>query len=149
MSQAIGFYFDRFRVMINNSDIARKPGNIVSLSISTDGGVSWVDGFDENHNPSGILLANKHTIFKLTENLEYNIAPVDFASIDYSASSVDIQLIAPNAQYGKNVYNGGKVLLLKSVAWSDEHTAAHYGSNTRRDLTFFVVGGANWLTSGN
>ncbi len=146
-TSAIGFYFDRFRVLIDGQDFGGTPGNIVSTQVSQDGGVSWVDGFSDNHTPSGILLANKHTIFRITENLQYNVIPIDFSSIDYSASSVDIQLIAPTSQYTQDVYAGGSIYMLKSVAWASDTLGASYASNARRDLDFFVVGGAFWLTA--
>jgi hypothetical protein len=145
-NQNIGFYFDRFRVLINGQDIAGRPGNVVSIHVSEDGGVTWVDGFSEDHAPSGILRANTHTVFRITENLQYNTLPIDFKSIDYSASSVDIQLIMPTSQYTQDVYNGGSIFLLKSVAWAANDYAASYANNAKRDLDFMVVGGGYWLT---
>ena len=142
----IGFYFDRFRVLIGGQDFAGVPGNIVSIQVSQDGGVSWVDGFSPNHMPSGILRANTHTVFRITENLQYNVTPIDFSAIDYSASSVDIQLIAPTSQYTSDVYAGGSIFMLKSVAWASDSLGASYAVNARRDLDFMVVGGAYWLT---
>jgi hypothetical protein len=145
-TSAIGFYFDRFRVLVGGQDFAQAPGNILSLAVSQDGGLTWVDGFSPNHMPQGVLRANTHTVFRITENLQYNVIPIDFSAIDYSASSVDIQLIAPNSQYAADVYAGGSVYLLKSVAWAADSLGAQYAVNVRRDLDFFVVGGSYWLT---
>lgn len=145
-----GFYFDRFRVLIAGQDFAGQPGNVMSIAVSRDGGVTWVDGMSQDHQPSGVLVANKHVRFRITENLQYNVAPIDFSSINYEATSVDIQLIAPTSQYSKpggNVYNGGKIYLLKSVQWSNDDMAANYGSNAKRDLDFLVVGGDYWLSA--
>lgn len=147
MADYIGSYFDRFRVLIGGQDFAGKPGNILSVQVSTDAGVSWVDGFSENHMPSGVLYANKHVVFRITENIQYNSLPIDFSAIDYNASSVDIQLIAAASQYGSDVYSGGNILLLKSVAYASDSLGASYAVNVKRDLDFFVVGGSYWLTA--
>lgn len=142
-----GFYFDRFRVLMAGVDISGKPGNVVSLMVSIDGGLSWVDGFSENHLPSGVLLANKHTMFRFTENLQYNVIPVQFDQLDYDNSPIDIQLMAPTSQYASDVYGaGGNIWVMKKVAWSNEQTAANYAANTKRDLEFFVTGGSYWLS---
>lgn len=147
MASSLGFYFDRFRVLIAGQDIGGQPGNVMALSVSRDGGVSWVDGFSQNHLPSGTLLANKHVMFRITENLQYNTAPVDFSSLPYDTNAVDIQLIAPTAQYTSDVYLNGNIWLLKNVQWASDDTAASYASNVKRDLTFLVVGGDYWLTA--
>ena len=147
-NSSLGFYFDRFRVLLNGLDFAGQPGNIKSLAVSRDGGLSWVDGMSQDHNPSGVLLANKHIIFKITENLQYNSEPIDFSAIDYSATSVDIILSAPNTQYvpqGGNVYENGSFYMLNTVAWANDAMSAHYGANVTRDLEFFVTGGDFWL----
>jgi len=56
MGGFLGSYFDRFKVTIGGQDLAGKPGNIVNVQVSTDAGASWVDGFSEDHMPSGVLL---------------------------------------------------------------------------------------------
>ncbi len=143
----LGYYFDRYRVMVAGQDFAGKPGNVLNVSYSMDGGLSWVDGFSENHMPSGVVLANRKTIFRIRENIQYNQVPIDWSSIDYDNSPVDIQLITPSSQYGPDVYaNPDSVLILPSVAWSNETLNTQYGQNVSRDLEFFVTQKPYWFT---
>jgi hypothetical protein len=141
----VGIYFDRFRVEINGQDLGGKPGNVVSLSVSRDGGISWVEGFSENHQISGTILGNKKVIFRITINLQSNTLPIDFSSFDYDANEVNLLLIAAAGNYGTDVYKGGNVYVLPNVAWANDDMPASLGVNVKNDLVFYVRSPDFWL----
>jgi len=143
---ASGIYFDRFRATINGVDMFTKPGNIVSLSVSRDGGLTWVEGFDQSHQISGTILGNKKVIFRITANLQANTLPVDFSTIDYDNNTVNIMLIAAAGNYGSNVYKGGNIYMLSDVAWANDDLPASLGANVKQDLVFHVRGSDFWVT---
>jgi hypothetical protein len=146
MTSSVGVYFDRFKVQINNDVLGGKPGNVVSLAVSRDGGISWVEGFSEDHEISGTVLGNKKVMFRITINLQSNTLPVDFSTIDYDANDVNILLIAAAGNYSSNVYSGGNVFVLSQVAWGSDDMPASLGTNVRQDLVFYVRGPTYWLT---
>lgn len=143
---ASGIYFDRFRATMNGKDdMFTKPGNIVSLSVSRDGGITWVEGFDEAHNVSGTIIGNKKTIFRINANIQANELPTDFSTIDYDANTVDILLIAAAGNYASNVYAGGNVYTLPNIAWASDDLPASLGINVKQDVVFYVRGTAFWV----
>jgi len=142
---AKGIYFDRFNVLLGANSILGKPGNIVSVAISRDGGISWVDGFSEDHYSSGTILGNKHTILRISGNLQADSLPVDFSSLDYDSSSYNMTLIAAAGNYASNVYAGGNVYLLTNIAWASDDITASSGINVKEDLVFYVRGDTDWI----
>ncbi len=143
---ASGIYFDRFRATINGVDMFQKPGNIVSLSVSRDGGLTWVEGFSQDHTVSGTVLGNKKVIFRITANLQANSLPVDFSAIDYDNNTVNIMLIAAAGNYASNVYSGGNIYMLTNVAWANDDLPASLGTNVKQDLVFHLRGADFWVT---
>lgn len=143
---AKGIYFDRFRATMNGVDMFGRPGNIVSLSVSRDGGLTWVEGFSEDHNVSGTTLGNKKVIFRITANLQANSLPVDFSAIDYDNNTVNILLIAAAGNYANNVYAGGNIYQLSDVAWASDDMPASLGTNVKQDLVFHLRGKDFWVS---
>lgn len=140
-----GIYFDRFRALFNGVDMFQQPGNIMSLSVSTDGGISWVEGFSADHMPSGTILGNKKSIIRINANLQSNVLPVDFSIIDYDANAVNLILIAAASNYSNNVYAGGNLYTLTNVAWANQDLTASLGTNVKEDLVFYIRGASFWL----
>lgn len=141
-----GIYFDRFRVKINGQDIAGKPGNVKSLSVSRDGGISWVEGFSQDHTVSGTVLGNKKVIFRITINLQSNTLPTDFSAIDYDSNQVNILLFAAATNYGNDVYADGNTYILPNVAWANDDMPASLGINVTNDLVFYVRSQDHWIS---
>lgn len=143
---ASGIYFDRFRALNNGVDMFNKPGNVTSVSVSRDGGLTWVEGFSQDHTVSGTIIGNKKVIFRISANLQADSLPVDFSIIDYDNNTVNIMLIAAAGNYAKNVYAGGNIYMLTDVAWANDDMPGSLGTNVKQDLVFHLRGADFWVT---
>jgi hypothetical protein len=144
-------YFNRFRAIINNNDLARVPGNITNFRMSVDNGSFWIGGMDAYHQMSSVGQGNRTTMIAFTTNLERGIIPIDYANMDYETTPVAIQLIGDNSDsFISNVYNPPGVVscILPRVYYTNEGIVASYNTNTTRDLSFNVIGNLQWINNG-
>jgi hypothetical protein len=145
-----GFYYDRYRVLQSGKPFAGVDGNIRDVEISTDGGVTFVDGMSQDHFSNGVLRGNTQTRLRITEYLQYNVEPADWESLDYELTPFSLQLCLPNSQYagqsnGNDVFNGGIILNVPRIYWDADAINTSYGQATTRVNSFLVVGRKKYL----
>jgi hypothetical protein len=136
----IGQVFDRCQLQLNGSDIYGTAGRVNNTHVSVDGRALFVHGFSPNHSALGVIYANKEIICTTDIVLATNLTPIQYENYDYDTTNAMLQLTAATQQYNTtNVYNGGWMLVLSSIAWARSNYSFVEGTSAITNVTFMAT----------